>query len=180
MKKELPLTSTSSTDSNRSLAGRLGRPHGLDGFLGLYADEENLVHFEVGSTVFIEDRPYVVRAIRKGDKGPQISFEDITDRDSAEQIRGLDVFVSGRRQLGESEYWPEDLIGLQVVTLEGTILGHVVDVVLGAAQDRLVVSEDGSEDGIEIPLVHDLVPNIDLEAGRVDVVTLPGLTAPPH
>lgn len=176
MKKELPLTSTSSTDSNRSLAGRLGRPHGLDGFLGLYVDEENLFHFEVGSTIYIEDRPYVVRAIRQGDKGPQVAFDDVTDRDGAEQVRGLDVFVSGRRQLGESEYWPDDLIGLQVVTLEGTILGNVVDVVLGAAQDRLVVGDDA----IEIPLVHDLVPNIDLEAGRVDVVTLPGLTAPPH
>ena len=126
--------------------------------------------------MFIKDHPYVVRAIRQADKGPQVGFEDITDRDAAEQIRGSDVFVSGRRELDESEYWPEDLIGLQVVTLEGTILGDVVDVILGAAQDRLVVGDDA----IEIPLVHDLVPNIDLEARRVEVISLPGLTAPPH
>lgn len=176
MKKESPLTSTSSTESNRSPVGRLGRPHGLDGYLGLYVDPGNLVHFEVGSTVIIDDRPYVVQSIRQADKGPQVAFDGVTDRDAAEQIRGSEVFVSERRELGEGEYWPEDLIGLEVLTVEGTALGEVTDVILGAAQDRLVVG-DGT---IEIPLVRDLVPKIDLKTGRIEVVSLPGLTAPPH
>ena len=37
-----------------------------------------------------------------------------------------------RRELGEDEYWPEDLIGLQAVDAAGSDLGSVSDVVTGA------------------------------------------------
>jgi 16S rRNA processing protein RimM len=144
--------------------------------LGLYVAEENLVYFTVGSVVVIQDRPHVVRAIRFADKGPQVAFEGVVDRAAAEEIRGSDVYTTWRRDLDEGEYWPEDLIGLKVITVDGQLLGEVVDVVLGAAQDRLVIGEHG----IEIPLVKDLVPTVDLEEGRIVVQSLPGLTAPPH
>jgi ribosomal 30S subunit maturation factor RimM len=45
--------------------------------------------------------------------------------------------------------------------------------VTGTAQDRLVVSRDGSE--FEVPFVVDLVPVVDLQAGYLEIVELPGL-----
>jgi len=154
----------------------LGRPHGLDGFLGLYVDDSELAGFAVGSVVVIDGRPYTVRALRRSDKGHQIAFEGVNDRTEAEALRSMDVFVVGRRQLGEDEYWPHDLIGMTVVTVDGVAVGSVTDVVLGTAQDRLVL--DGGR--IEVPLVVDLVPIIDVASRRIEVVSLPGLTAPPH
>lgn len=151
--------------------GRLGKPNGLEGFLGLYVEPAELSHFEPQSIVYIEDRPYTVRAVRRGNKGPQVAFAGVTDRKGAEQIRGNDVFVMKRRELGEREYWPDDLVGLAVRPSGGV----VVAVTFGAAQDRLVIDRDGEQ--FEVPFVVDLVPVVDLDAGFVEVVEIDGLSS---
>ena len=56
----------------------------------------------------------------------------------------------------------------------GTVLGEVGGLELGAAQDRLVILlPDGRE--AQVPFVAALVPEVDLEAGRVVVDAPPGL-----
>jgi 16S rRNA processing protein RimM len=154
----------------------LGRPHGLAGFLGLYIEPEDVVHFEGGATVWIKGRPHIVRAVRRVDRGFQVAFEGIDDREAAEEIRGAEVMVEGRRELGEGEFWPEDLVGLEARSAEGDRLGVVVGVVAGLAQDRLVVDGEGST--FEVPFVDDLVPVVDVAQGFVEIVVLPGLTEP--
>lgn len=168
-KRGSQLESNSSTDPGFRV-GRLGRPHGLDGFLGLYVDEADLEYFQPGSTVFVADRPLRVRAIRRADRGHHVAFEGVTDREAAEAIRSLDVHVPERRALGEEEYWPEDLVGLEVRPGGGS----VVDVSHGPAQDRLVIERDGQR--FEVPFVEALVPVVDVEGGFVEVVEIEGLS----
>jgi len=171
-KRGSQLESNSSTESPDVIAGRLGRPHGLDGFLGLYVDPADLEYFHQGSTVFIQDRPFVVRAIRPADKGYQVAFDEVVDREGAGQIRNLDVFVPERRTLGEQEFWPDQLVGLEVRPGGGT----VVAIIHGPAQDRLVVERDGAT--FEVPFVDEFVPMIDVEGGHVEVVEIEGLSEP--
>jgi 16S rRNA processing protein RimM len=159
------------------VVGRLGRTHGLDGFLGLFVDEEDAVNIQPGATVFVKDRPYVVRAVRRVDRGYQVAFEGVSDRSAAEEIRGSDVLMEERRQLTEGEYWPGDLIGLAVFDETGHRVGVVKDVLFGPGQDRLLVEgELGSL--FDVPFVHDLVPVVDLDEARVEIVSIPGLIEP--
>ncbi len=153
-------------------AGRLGRPHGLNGFLGLYVDPEDLVHFETGSTVYIKDTPYIVRTIRRADKGHQVVFENVASREEADAIRNEDVFVFDRRTLKEHEFWPDDLVGLEVRPGGG----KVVAVNHGPAQDRLVIERDGVR--FEVPFVDALVPVVDVDGGFVETAEIEGLTEP--
>ena len=81
-----------------------------------------------------------------------------------------------RRSMLLDANWPEDLIGLRATTVAGVSLGRVVDVIVGASQDRLVIGDSR----IEVPMVSELVPRIDVEAGVVVVADLPGLTSPQH
>jgi 16S rRNA processing protein RimM len=153
--------------------GRLGRPHGLEGFVGLYIEAEDLVaHFEPGSVVYLNSEPYTVRATRPGKKGPQVAFEEVTDRQGAEAIRGREVFVGRRRPLGEGEFWPEDLVGLEVRPGGGQVVG----ISNGPAQDRLVVER--GELLFEVPFVRQLVPTVDLENGYVEIDEIEGLSSP--
>jgi 16S rRNA processing protein RimM len=152
--------------------GRLGKPNGLDGFLGVYSEDEDLVHFQPGSVVHVDGHPYTVRSLRRGKKGPQVAFEGIRDRPGAEVLRGRDVFVTERRVLHTDEFWPADLIGLEV-TPGG---GRVVDVAHGPAQDRLVVERDGAR--FEVPFVEAFVPRVDLEGGLVEILEIEGLIPP--
>lgn len=128
------------------------------------------MHFDPGSTVFVDDTPHTVRALRQGKKGPQVSFDGISTRAEAESIRGAQVYVDERRQLDEGEYWPGDLIGLEVRPGGG----EVVDVAHGPAQDRLVVQREGAQ--FEIPFVAALVPVVDIAAGYVEIVEIDGLS----
>jgi 16S rRNA processing protein RimM len=177
-KRASTLASSSSTEPERFVIGRLGRPHGLDGFLGVYVDEDDVVSIQPGGTVFIEDTPHVVRALRRVDRGYQIAFEGIDDRETAEAVRGLDVAVPERRQLGEGEYWPEDLVGLAVVEPDGRVVGVVAEVVFGPGQDRLRIEQEEGGPTFEVPFVDALVPRIDLEAGEVEIDPIPGLIEP--
>lgn len=150
----------------------MGKPNGLEGYIGLYAENEDLVYFEAGSVVFVGDQRQTVRDLRRGKKGPQVAFVAITDRPGAEELRGSDVLVTERRQLEEGEFWPTDLVGLAVRPGGGL----VVAVAHGPAQDRLVIERDGSR--FEIPFVHALVPLVDLDAGFVEIVEIDGLDDP--
>jgi 16S rRNA processing protein RimM len=176
-KRASTLASNSSTDPERFVIGRLGRPHGLDGYLGVYVDEEDTVSLQPGSTVYLEDRPHVVRALRRVDRGFQIAFEGVGTRESAEEIRGLAVSVDERRQLADDEFWPENLAGLRVFDEAGREVGVVQGVVFGPGQDRLeITTGDGAR--FEVPFVGELVPVVDLGAGRVEINSIPGLIEP--
>ena len=158
------------TDPPGVRAGRLGRPNGLKGFLGLYVEDEDLGYFEPGSTVVIDGRPHVIRAIRRGNRGHEVAFEGVTDRSTAEQIRNLDVLVHERRSLNEGEFWPADLVGRDVRPGGGKVAG----IAHGLAQDRLIIEREGST--FEVPFVDELVPTVNLAEGFVEIVDLPGLT----
>ncbi len=120
--------------------------------------------------MYVEDRSLTVRSTRRGKKGQEIAFTEVTDRDGAEEIRNKDVFVAERRSLGPGEYWPDQLVGLEVVPAGGT----VVDVEHGPSQARLVIERGSTR--FQVPFVDELVPVVDLEAGRVEVNEIDGLT----
>jgi 16S rRNA processing protein RimM len=132
-----------------------------------------VIHFEPGSEVFLDGHAYVVRTIRRADKGHQVAFQALEDRAAAETVRGAQVTVAERRELDSGEYWPEDLIGLSVISDDGSEVGVVSEVLFGPAQDRLLI--DTSHGRFEVPFVDALIPVVDLEHGYVQVGDLPGL-----
>lgn len=132
--------------------------------------------FEVGAKLETDHgESLTVRTVRRGAHGRIIGFAEIPDRTAAEMMRGrtLTIGTHQRRALSEGEYWPEDLIGLEVRAETGHVIGKVADVVLGVAQDRLVV--DAGDGRVEVPFVDDLVPEVDLDAGVVVVRPIEGL-----
>jgi 16S rRNA processing protein RimM len=127
--------------------------------------------------VHLEDRPHVVRAVRRVDRGFQVAFEGIDTREAAEEIRGSVVSVDERRPLGHDEFWPEDLMGLTVFDETGGQVGVVERVIFGPGQDRLVIIT-GDGVSFEVPFVDDLVPLVDIGARRIEINSIPGLIEP--
>ena len=114
--------------------------------------------------------------VRDHNDGLLIHFEGVNDRNAAEALQGLTFTISPeeRRRLGEDEYWPEDLEGLTAITSSGVHLGQVTGVILGQAQDRLVVkTQDGRE--VEVPFVSEIVGEIHPSLGHVVVNPPEGL-----
>ncbi len=95
-------------------------------------------------------------------------LEGVDDRDAAEMLRGVDVAVT-REDLGEAaqgEFYWVDLVGLEVVNLQGESLGRVEELLRTGSSDVLVVLGDRER---LIPFVEAYVTLVEREAGRITV-----------
>lgn len=108
------------------------------------------------------------------DRGYLVGFGGVADRAAAEALRGevLTVAAAERRALDESEFWPDQLVGLEVVDDDGRRLGRITDVVPGPGQDRLVVTTP-LDVNVLVPFVSDLVG--EPEDGRIVIRPPSGL-----
>jgi 16S rRNA processing protein RimM len=104
-----------------------------------------------------------------------VRFEEIADRNASEALGKADLFIEAheRRALRPGEYWPDELIGLEVRDEAGTPVGMVVAVDDTPTQSRLMIT--GPNGDRLIPLVDELVPEIDIVGGYIVVRDVPGL-----
>jgi 16S rRNA processing protein RimM len=103
--------------------------------------------------------------------------EGLHDRNGAEALRGaiLSAEVDDADVPDDpEEFFDHQLRGLAVVTVAGVPVGTIDDVIHLPSQDLLSVRrEDGRE--VLVPFVTEIVPEIDVDAGRVLVDLPPGL-----
>ena len=171
--------------SQSTVIARIGKPHGLLGevTVQLHTDEPER-RLAVGTAVDTEagagtgvPRVLTVRSTRVHNGVWLVAFDEVPDRTGAESLRGTRLVVD-RADVpppdDEDVFSEDQLRGLAVVDPAGTPLGSVGGLELGAAQDRLVILlPDGRE--AQVPFVAALVPEVDLEGGRVVVDAPPGL-----
>jgi 16S rRNA processing protein RimM len=153
------------------------RAHGIGGDVvvrGLLTDAAQ--RFVVGA-VFLTDqerpREYRIETVRPHQGDYIIGFSGIRDRNGADELRGVQftIDIADRRELEPGEWWPEDLKGCDVVSIEGVSIGYVVNIITGASQDRLAVEALDGTVG-EIPFVEALVSSVDVLNQRI-IVDLP-------
>ena len=171
------------------VVGRIGKPHGIRGevTLDVRTDEPDR-RFAPGTTLRAEApagadrRPtaLTVARARWHQSTLLVTFEELADRNAAEAVRGTVLYATiGHDEKPEDpeEYYDHQLVGLAVVDLDGTALGEVRAVVHGSAQDLLTVRTPDGRDAL-VPFVAALVPEVDVDAGRVVVADRPGLVTP--
>ncbi len=147
-------------DAERIPVGYIKRPHGVRGDVLVVPLTDNPDRFVPGANMWIEGaaEPVTIVTVRTHNEGLILSLAELVDRNAADEVvkRRMMIPSAERRTLGEGEHWPDELVGLTAVTEAGAVLGTVTDVVLGAAQDRLVVT-DSNGVVAEVPFVADLV-----------------------
>jgi 16S rRNA processing protein RimM len=160
--------------------GYVRRAHGIHGDVvvrGLVADA--LERFAVGRDLTPATAPVdSLRIVSQRMNGSDylLHLEGVDSRDAAEALVGTQFVIerSQRRELDGDEWWVEDLVGCDVIDVEGRAVGRVTDVAVGAAQDRLVVETiEGKR--AEVPFVAPLVPRVDMESRRITVDLPDGL-----
>ena len=75
--------------------------------------------------------------------------------------------------LPEREYAYVQIIGLQVITTQGELIGTISDIITGQSNDNYVVRSDKGE--ILIPAIEDVVQSINLDEGCVTIEAIEGL-----
>ena len=75
--------------------------------------------------------------------------------------------------LPEGRYYHHQIIGLQVRTTQGELLGTIAEVLSGKSNDNYIVK--GSKGEILIPAIEDVVKSIDLDQGFMTIEAIEGL-----
>jgi 16S rRNA processing protein RimM len=132
-------------------AGRVGKPHGLDGSFYVEAPRHPLpkgAEVQLGSTRRVVER-------RGGtDERPLIRLSGLDD---PRPVRGETMLIED--ELSDDEWLASDLARCRVAGL-----GRVARVVDGPSCTLLEL-----EDGRLVPLVSDAIESIDLDAGEIRV-----------
>jgi 16S rRNA processing protein RimM len=73
----------------------------------------------------------------------------------------------------ENEYYHDQIIGLQVMTTDGELIGAVTDILSGTSNDNYIVR--GSAGEVLIPAIEDVIQSIDLDKGIIIIEAIKGL-----
>jgi 16S rRNA processing protein RimM len=169
-----------SFDEPTVVVGRVTRAHGVKGEVAVMVLTEVAERFEPGGVVYLEDGRRLSVAESRPHRGRMlVTFDGVRDRDASEKLvqRNLVVPESESPPLPEGSYWDHQLIGSEVVTESGRSLGELRDVIHTPANDVWsAIDEDGTE--TLVPAIADVVASVDVDAKRVNVREVPGLTAP--
>jgi 16S rRNA processing protein RimM len=148
-------------------AGRIGRPHGLDGSVHVVAAVPDLL--SEGSVVLVDGRSVEIVRRAGTDERPIVRLAGCEDREAAEALRGQELMsAAAAPELEEDEWWIEDLEGCAV--WDGSVEVGVVEAVrpLPSCEVLEVRRAAGGEE-LLVPLVRDAVRSVDVEARRIDV-----------
>ena len=83
----------------RIVVGRVGRPHGLDGYV-LLTGHGGAIALDAGTEVLLGDRPARVLARKGTAERPILRFDLAATREGADELRGLEVTVDAGETAG--------------------------------------------------------------------------------
>jgi len=157
--------------------GRVAAPRGVRGELRVEIQTDTPERFYGLREVFLGEQlmPFEVRRARLHEGQALLQLKGIDDRNAAEQWRGALIYVPMTEAipLEENEYYYHQIEGLQVITVEGEVLGKVTEIIATGANDVYVVRGEGGE--ILLPAIEDVIVEVNLEEGILRVKLLEGL-----
>ncbi len=160
--------------------------HGLKGALTIYSYTRPADGIAGYSCWWVGEseqqaKAYPVRRCWQHGKRVLAELEGVDGRNAAEALKGQKIWVAqGEVEVGEDEYLWEELIGCEVCTDDGVLLGRVTALEEYGAQDNLAVRtiEGAIEPGEWLlPFIEDVILDVDLDARRITVHLLEGMDA---
>jgi 16S rRNA processing protein RimM len=131
--------------------------------------------FNPSSIVYIDNQPLTIDAVtwRKG--MAFIKFSGIDSPEDAEELRHKEIQIPRRlvKPLPRGQYYHFQLIGLQVYTMNGELLGSIDRILSTGSNDVYIVA--GKQKEFLIPAIDDVVKEVDLAEGRMVIEPIEGL-----
>ncbi|HEX5225991.1 MAG TPA: ribosome maturation factor RimM [Solirubrobacteraceae bacterium] len=149
-------------------AGRVGRPHGLDGSFYVTRPKPRLL--ELGTTVSVGGGEHEIVRRAGTEQRPIVRLDGIEDREAALELRGAELAVrtDSAPQLGEDEYWAHELEGCEVRAGE-RVLGTVTRMIELPSCEALEVQVAASAQPLIVPMVKDAIREVRIVERRIEV-----------
>ncbi|MHB9096157.1 MAG: ribosome maturation factor RimM [Eubacteriales bacterium] len=165
--------------ANLISVGEIINTHGIKGELKVRPLTDFPERFETSSVLLMEKdgqtKQLTVERARPQKNMLIIKFKEIPDMDSAEELKGgmLKITRDQLPELPEDTYYIFEIIGLEVRTEDGRILGRVRDITQTGSNDVYIVAGQTKE--YLIPGLKEVVKSLDKEKGVMVIKPLDGL-----
>jgi len=148
-------------------AGRVGRPHGLDGSFHVLQPSPALL--PAGARVVVGGRERQIARRAGTDRRPIVRLDGCEDRAAAHALRDEQLLVARTNapELGPDEWWAQDLEGCSVRDGDRSV-GTVRGLLALPSCDVLEVARDGDGD-LLVPLIRDAVREVDVERREIEI-----------
>ena len=153
------------------LIGEITKPQGIRGEVKVrhYTDDPD--RFYDLETVLIPDgaafREIAVTGARVNGDDVFLTLEGIADRNEAEKMRGLKLYVdrAHARELPEDEVFIADIIGLPAFDTKGNPIGTLTEVLTPGGVDVFVFKTPTGN--LMTPGLKDVLQEVNVEEGRI-------------
>lgn len=176
--------STSPDPARMVLMGIIGAPRGIKGDIRVKCFTAEPRDIAAYGPLWNADasRAYPIRVVGeiKGKDQVVVRIDGIADRNAAEALKGTELYVP-RDALPppeDDDFYHVDLIGLRAETPAGEFLGEVRAVFDHGAGDVLELG-GGPYKGLVVPFTLEVVPSVDVAAGKLVVDPPDGLLEAP-
>lgn len=155
------------------------KPQGLKGEIKVKSISPYPERFKLLNKIFVKKekiQAYSIQSVRVSDKFVFLKFNEINNREQAEDLRDCEILIekSDLLELKDQEYYIHDLIGCQVCTNDGQDIGELVQVSQFSSNDVYVVKNNQGKE-ILIPAISEVIRQIDLEKKIITIQLLEGL-----
>jgi 16S rRNA processing protein RimM len=158
--------------------GRILRPHGVRGELRVAQLTDYPERWRELETVYLGAN-YTCLEVESSRIHKEIillKLIGLDDRDAVENLRGELLYIPFEQAilLKPDEFYHFQVIGFTVRTDKGEILGEIAEVLRPPGANEIFVIH-GPRGEILVPVIKDVILNLDIDAGEVLVHLLPGL-----
>ncbi|MBC1286666.1 ribosome maturation factor RimM [Listeria booriae] len=163
--------------------GKIVNTHGLMGEVRVmsqtdFADER----FVPGNELFLfaknskKPEKLVIKTHRKHKNFDLLTFEGIVGINNVERMKEgmLKVPESQLGDLEENEFYFHEIIGCEVYTEEGELLGTISEILTPGANDVWVVQQKGEKDKL-VPYIADVVTSVNIADKKITISVMEGL-----
>ena len=148
--------------------GKIVNTFGIKGELKVYPYVD---YIDELSKIYIDNKEYTLSKSRNQKNVVIIKIKGLDDINLVEDFKKKEIEIDrvDLPKLKEGEYYIEDLIGLDVYTDEGKLLGKLDDIFNTGANDIYQVNN------ILLPAIPDVIKKIDIENQKIIVHIIKGL-----
>lgn len=148
--------------------GKIVNTFGIKGELKVYPYVD---YIDELSKIYIDNKEYTLSKSRNQKNVVIIKIKGLDDINLVEDLKNKEIEIDrvDLPKLKEGEYYIEDLIGLDVYTDEGKLLGKLDDIFNTGANDIYQVNN------ILLPAIPDVIKKIDIKNQKIIVHIIKGL-----
>lgn len=161
--------------------GKVVNTHGVRGEVRVIRITDFEERFAVGKTLYLiannePPRPLIIDGHRRHKQFDLLHFQGLDNINDVEHFKNAHLKITKDQltELPEGEYYYYQIIDCVMYTVQGEIVGKVIEILSPGANDVWVVKSENGQEYL-IPFIKDVVKTINIKEKKIIIEPMEGL-----